>query len=112
MNLISNTEEFTCAFIYLVCHDLGSCRDCTTTDIAAFDCAWCESLRMCSDGFNRHRQEWLESQCHSQVRLAFLYMYAVFAMYLLILVPGLPFSSQLALLYLTPLPSIKALLTS
>ena len=43
--------------------DKHSCNDtsCTTS----FECGWCESLSLCSDGIDRMRQEWYDADCHN-----------------------------------------------
>jgi len=43
-----------------------TCEDCM--DIRSnteFHCTWCNTLKRCSDGFDRHRSEWLTADCNS-----------------------------------------------
>ena len=51
---------------------MTSCSSCVTADIA-FDCVWCNALSRCSDGFDRYRQEFLESDCHDEVSTRLLF---------------------------------------
>ncbi|XP_077995857.1 uncharacterized protein LOC144449222 [Glandiceps talaboti] len=44
------------------CHQFTTCDTCTGSAIG-FNCSWCEVTSKCSSGFDRHRQEWLESGC-------------------------------------------------
>ena len=44
------------------CNTASSCDECTNLKIG-FNCAWCHSVSRCSDGFDRHRQEWVEANC-------------------------------------------------
>lgn len=44
------------------CLKYKDCESCQNSDIG-FNCTWCEALGKCSDGLNRHRQEWLRLQC-------------------------------------------------
>lgn len=30
---------------------------------STFDCQWCEATKKCSDGYDRHRQEWIKHKC-------------------------------------------------
>lgn len=30
-----------------------------------FQCRWCPQVNRCSDGYDRHRQDWLEGQCEN-----------------------------------------------
>jgi len=47
----------------LTCNSLTDCQTCTTKLNATFDCQWCEATKKCSDGYDRHRQEWLKNKC-------------------------------------------------
>ena len=43
------------------CNMATDCETCVTF-ATSFKCAWCSSINKCSDGMDRHRQEWLR-QC-------------------------------------------------
>ncbi|KAK2152147.1 hypothetical protein LSH36_338g00012 [Paralvinella palmiformis] len=47
------------------CIQQKSCEQCLTANIS-FKCQYCIDLRRCSDGMDRHRQEWLNHSCHTQ----------------------------------------------
>nr|XP_006823219.1 PREDICTED: plexin domain-containing protein 2-like [Saccoglossus kowalevskii] len=44
------------------CNQLDTCDGCINSDID-FQCGWCHSVKRCSDGFDRHRQDWLAGGC-------------------------------------------------
>ena len=44
------------------CNTASSCDECTKLK-SGFNCAWCHSVSRCSDGFDRHIQEWVEANC-------------------------------------------------
>ncbi|MED6283843.1 hypothetical protein CHARACLAT_013142 [Characodon lateralis] len=44
------------------CLQHTSCELCFTSNLTN-DCGWCNTLQRCSDGIDRHRQEWLEYNC-------------------------------------------------
>lgn len=44
---------------------MTSCEACLTTKIP-FECRWCSAVNRCSDGFDRHRQEWLTNKCETE----------------------------------------------
>jgi len=45
------------------CVTLKDCESCVTSTIANFECRWCDAVKRCSDGFDRHRQDWLLNKC-------------------------------------------------
>lgn len=44
---------------------MTTCEACLTTKIP-FECRWCSAVNRCSDGFDRHRQEWLTNKCETE----------------------------------------------
>ncbi|XP_009273533.1 PREDICTED: plexin domain-containing protein 2 [Aptenodytes forsteri] len=44
------------------CLQFTSCGPCVTAQIG-FNCSWCSKLQRCSSGFDRHRQDWVDSGC-------------------------------------------------
>ncbi|KAK2536439.1 Plxdc2 [Columba guinea] len=44
------------------CLQFTSCGTCVTAQIG-FNCSWCSKLQRCSSGFDRHRQDWVDSGC-------------------------------------------------
>ncbi|MCI4377652.1 hypothetical protein PGIGA_G00206010 [Pangasianodon gigas] len=44
------------------CLQFSSCDSCVTAHIR-FNCSWCSRLRRCSSGFDRNRQDWVDSGC-------------------------------------------------
>ncbi|XP_046397942.1 plexin domain-containing protein 2 [Ischnura elegans] len=44
------------------CLDLKDCSSCVSNNIG-FECSWCESAGRCSNGLDRHRQDWLMRGC-------------------------------------------------
>ena len=51
----------------LACVSFTNCDSCLNAKIA-FDCKWCDSVGRCSDGFDRHRQDWLSRKCDSDAQ--------------------------------------------
>ncbi|RWS25165.1 Plexin domain-containing protein 2-like protein [Leptotrombidium deliense] len=47
------------------CNTFKDCGSCFKV-ITNFNCKWCESVKRCSDGFDRYRQQWFESKCQEQ----------------------------------------------
>ncbi|EFX87758.1 hypothetical protein DAPPUDRAFT_306515 [Daphnia pulex] len=61
------TEEVTSdSAIYFTalptCVAFNSCDSCISNTIG-FDCVWCSTAERCSDGMDRHRQDWLIKGC-------------------------------------------------
>ncbi|XP_054597845.1 plexin domain-containing protein 2 isoform X1 [Nothobranchius furzeri] len=48
------------------CLQFSSCGPCVISRIG-FNCSWCSRLRRCSSGFDRYRQEWVDSGCPEEV---------------------------------------------
>ncbi|NWR19405.1 PXDC2 protein, partial [Emberiza fucata] len=48
------------------CLQFTSCGPCVTAQIG-FNCSWCSKLQRCSSGFDRHRQDWVDSGCPEEV---------------------------------------------
>ncbi|KAK4880268.1 hypothetical protein RN001_008414 [Aquatica leii] len=46
------------------CLNSKDCHACLTTIIENHKCAWCPSTNRCSNGFDRHRQDWLANGCN------------------------------------------------
>uniref|UniRef100_A0A8C5KJY5 Plexin domain containing 2 n=1 Tax=Jaculus jaculus TaxID=51337 RepID=A0A8C5KJY5_JACJA len=44
------------------CLQFNSCGPCVSSQIG-FNCSWCSRLQRCSSGFDRHRQDWVDSGC-------------------------------------------------
>uniref|UniRef100_A0AAR2IUH8 PSI domain-containing protein n=1 Tax=Pygocentrus nattereri TaxID=42514 RepID=A0AAR2IUH8_PYGNA len=44
------------------CLQFSSCESCVTAHIG-FNCSWCSRLQRCSSGFDRNRQDWVDSGC-------------------------------------------------
>ncbi|XP_012734899.2 plexin domain-containing protein 1 isoform X1 [Fundulus heteroclitus] len=44
------------------CLQHTSCEACLTSNLTS-GCGWCNTLQRCSDGIDRHRQEWLDYNC-------------------------------------------------
>ncbi|XP_059494846.1 plexin domain-containing protein 1-like isoform X2 [Stegostoma tigrinum] len=61
MTKISNSSalEFTPVSM---CLQHLSCNACVNAEVR-FNCSWCAVLQRCSNGFDRHRQEWLDYRC-------------------------------------------------
>ncbi|XP_039610159.1 plexin domain-containing protein 2 [Polypterus senegalus] len=49
------------------CRNFQSCGPCISAQIA-FNCSWCNKLKRCSSGFDRHRQDWVDSNCLDQAK--------------------------------------------
>ncbi|KPP64499.1 plexin domain-containing protein 2-like, partial [Scleropages formosus] len=43
----------------------SSCGSCIFS-LIGFRCSWCHRLQRCSSGFDRHRQDWVDSGCSNQ----------------------------------------------
>ncbi|RWS23521.1 Plexin domain-containing protein 2-like protein [Leptotrombidium deliense] len=48
-----------------LCNTVNDCNSCLTA-VTSFACKWCESVKRCSDGFDRNREQWLNSNCDKQ----------------------------------------------
>uniref|UniRef100_A0A2K5RJ21 Plexin domain containing 2 n=1 Tax=Cebus imitator TaxID=2715852 RepID=A0A2K5RJ21_CEBIM len=44
------------------CLQFNRCGPCVSSQIG-FNCSWCSKLQRCSSGFDRHRQDWVDSGC-------------------------------------------------
>ncbi|XP_028990374.1 plexin domain-containing protein 1-like [Betta splendens] len=44
-----------------------SCDPCLTSNLTT-GCGWCNTLQRCSDGIDRHRQEWLDYNCPEEAK--------------------------------------------
>uniref|UniRef100_UPI00398E4286 plexin domain-containing protein 2-like isoform X1 n=1 Tax=Pristiophorus japonicus TaxID=55135 RepID=UPI00398E4286 len=44
------------------CIQYRSCFACVNAQIG-FNCTWCDKLQRCSNGFDRHRQDWVDNSC-------------------------------------------------
>ncbi|XP_042541916.1 plexin domain-containing protein 2 [Dipodomys spectabilis] len=44
------------------CLQFNGCDSCVSSQIG-FNCSWCSKLQRCSSGFDRHRQDWVDSGC-------------------------------------------------
>uniref|UniRef100_A0A8C4H0K3 PSI domain-containing protein n=1 Tax=Dicentrarchus labrax TaxID=13489 RepID=A0A8C4H0K3_DICLA len=49
------------------CLQHTSCDLCLTSNLTT-GCGWCNTLQRCSDGIDRHRQEWLDYNCPEERR--------------------------------------------
>uniref|UniRef100_A0A6Q2WX72 PSI domain-containing protein n=1 Tax=Esox lucius TaxID=8010 RepID=A0A6Q2WX72_ESOLU len=49
------------------CLQHTSCELCLMSNLTK-GCGWCNTLQRCSDGIDRHRQEWLDYNCPEEVR--------------------------------------------
>ncbi|XP_015210032.1 plexin domain-containing protein 2 [Lepisosteus oculatus] len=49
------------------CLQFTSCGPCVTSEIG-FNCTWCNKLQRCSSGFDRHRQDWVDSNCPDEAK--------------------------------------------
>ncbi|XP_013776757.1 plexin domain-containing protein 1-like isoform X2 [Limulus polyphemus] len=47
------------------CLSFKDCDSCVSANIN-FNCSWCEAIKRCSDGIDRHRQEWMAQGCGTQ----------------------------------------------
>uniref|UniRef100_A0A8C6KLY1 Plexin domain containing 1 n=1 Tax=Nothobranchius furzeri TaxID=105023 RepID=A0A8C6KLY1_NOTFU len=50
------------------CLQHDSCELCLSSNLTS-GCTWCNVLQRCSDGVDRHRQEWLDYSCSEEVPL-------------------------------------------
>ena len=62
-DIVSNSSIYFTALP--TCVSLSSCESCVTNSIG-FDCVWCPQNERCSDGTDRHRQDWLVKGCDKQ----------------------------------------------
>ncbi|XP_051756892.1 plexin domain-containing protein 2 isoform X2 [Ctenopharyngodon idella] len=49
------------------CLQFTSCTSCIASQIN-FNCSWCHRLNRCSSGFDRHRQDWVDSSCPDETK--------------------------------------------
>ncbi|XP_008312356.1 plexin domain-containing protein 1-like isoform X2 [Cynoglossus semilaevis] len=49
------------------CLQHKSCELCLTSNLTT-GCGWCNTLQRCSDGIDRHRQEWLDYNCPEEAK--------------------------------------------
>ncbi|RVE62058.1 hypothetical protein OJAV_G00176880 [Oryzias javanicus] len=49
------------------CLQFSSCGPCVSAHIG-FNCSWCRRLQRCSSGFDRRRQDWVDSGCPEEER--------------------------------------------
>lgn len=49
------------------CLQHTTCELCLTSNLTT-DCGWCNTLQRCSDGIDRHRQEWLDYNCPEEAK--------------------------------------------
>uniref|UniRef100_A0A8C5GY93 Plexin domain-containing protein 1-like n=1 Tax=Gouania willdenowi TaxID=441366 RepID=A0A8C5GY93_GOUWI len=49
------------------CVQLSSCELCLSAN-ASLGCGWCNTLQRCSNGIDRHRQEWLDYNCPEEAK--------------------------------------------
>ncbi|XP_029444593.1 plexin domain-containing protein 2 isoform X2 [Rhinatrema bivittatum] len=49
------------------CVQFNSCGPCVNAQIG-FNCSWCNKLERCSSGFDRHRQDWVDSGCPEETK--------------------------------------------
>ncbi|XP_036452163.1 plexin domain-containing protein 2 [Colossoma macropomum] len=49
------------------CLQFSSCERCVTAHIG-FNCSWCSRLQRCSSGFDRNRQDWVDSGCLDEMK--------------------------------------------
>ena len=53
------------------CISAQTCLECSeVSKTTSFDCGWCPVLMRCSDGLDRHRQEWINRDCHEEADLS------------------------------------------
>ncbi|XP_076856268.1 plexin domain-containing protein 1 isoform X2 [Brachyhypopomus gauderio] len=65
-NKIMNRSAF--AFIPLpTCLQHTTCDQCLHANLTS-GCGWCNVLQRCSDGIDRHRQEWLDYSCSEEAK--------------------------------------------
>ncbi|KAM4525161.1 plexin domain-containing protein 1-like [Odontesthes bonariensis] len=49
------------------CLQHTSCDLCLTSNLTT-NCGWCNTIQRCSDGIDRHRQEWLDYNCPEEAK--------------------------------------------
>ncbi|XP_039595904.1 plexin domain-containing protein 1 isoform X1 [Polypterus senegalus] len=49
------------------CLQHNSCETCLNSKLTS-DCNWCHVIQRCSDGIDRHRQEWLDYNCEEEAK--------------------------------------------
>lgn len=49
------------------CPQHTTCEHCMTSNLTT-GCGWCNTLQRCSDGIDRHRQEWLDYNCPEEAK--------------------------------------------
>ncbi|KAM9716815.1 plexin domain-containing protein 1-like [Menidia menidia] len=49
------------------CLQHTSCDVCLTSNLTT-NCGWCNTIQRCSDGIDRHRQEWLDYNCPEEAK--------------------------------------------
>ncbi|XP_056902654.1 plexin domain-containing protein 1-like [Takifugu flavidus] len=49
------------------CLQHTSCEPCMSSNLTT-GCGWCSTLQRCSDGIDRHRQEWLDYNCAEEAK--------------------------------------------
>ncbi|XP_028822969.1 plexin domain-containing protein 1 isoform X2 [Denticeps clupeoides] len=49
------------------CLQHTSCESCLNSNLTT-NCGWCNTLQRCSDGIDRHRQEWLDYGCSEEAK--------------------------------------------
>lgn len=53
---------------FSACNQFTNCNSCiSAAPQINFDCRWCGAIKRCSSGFDRHRQDWLEADCLTEV---------------------------------------------
>ncbi|XP_076008444.1 plexin domain-containing protein 1-like isoform X2 [Genypterus blacodes] len=68
INTTKITTRSALEFIPLpTCLEHTSCDDCLTSNWTT-GCGWCNTLQRCSDGIDRHRQEWLDYNCPEEAK--------------------------------------------
>uniref|UniRef100_A0A7N6AW58 PSI domain-containing protein n=1 Tax=Anabas testudineus TaxID=64144 RepID=A0A7N6AW58_ANATE len=50
------------------CLQFTSCGACISSQIN-FNCSWCHRLNRCSSGFDRHRQDWVDTRCQDKDKM-------------------------------------------
>ncbi|XP_024129951.1 plexin domain-containing protein 2 isoform X1 [Oryzias melastigma] len=68
---ILKSQISSCAAVELLplptCLQFSSCGPCVSSHIG-FNCSWCRRLQRCSSGFDRSRQDWVDSGCPEEER--------------------------------------------
>uniref|UniRef100_UPI0037E9AE6E plexin domain-containing protein 1-like n=1 Tax=Semicossyphus pulcher TaxID=241346 RepID=UPI0037E9AE6E len=49
------------------CRQHTTCEPCLASNLTT-GCGWCNTLQRCSDGIDRHRQEWLQYNCPEEAK--------------------------------------------